>query len=439
MRLRPCALLALLAAVLVFAFAPGRALAQDDGTSVSGSIADNTPTSGLTTDFDPDGGFTQGDLHTDVSDPTHAQLLGSALSPTDFSYTAADVSANVNSSTLTDAQSAVGASDLPGFGGARNQSFAAGSSSTTAVSSERQDSRQAFASGSLTAAFSGGISKSAFSGRSTQLTHAGGQSFSGQGVSLPPLTVGVGPTQTLVQTSGAEEGQQAGGAGQALATQDSDSQGSYYATDPALTGQAETSIPSLQLGPQIPSPKMDASGFFLEPSFGNVRQYEYDDGQTPPTAASRALIPGAVLSEPPDYIAAASGFPDSTMGTAALPTEASNFVSSIVPLKDPDAPPFPAVSDGNVFGVKVGLHPSLHKLGQTPLHGSFRDYERKVQEERLLHGMSITQAQQFYQADLRSFQKAGNGERKSTIQPFGSNQDQNQTPIMQTTYKGVIR
>ena len=433
MRLRLCTLLALLAAVLFFAFPPTRALAQDDGSSVSGSLADDTPDSGLTADFDPDGGFTQGDLHTDVSDPTHSQLLGSALSPSDFSFTSADVFANVNSSTLTDAQSAVDVSDLPGGGGARNQTFAAGSSSATAASSERQDSRLAFASGTLTAAFSGGESKSAFSGLSVQLTHVGGQSFSGQGVALPPATTGVGPTQTLVQTSGTGEAQQSS------AGQESDGQGVYYATDPVLTGQAETSIPSLQLGTQIPSPTLQVSGLFLEPAAQAVPQYEYDDGQTPQTAASRAPIPGAILSEPPDYIEAASGFPDSTMGTAALPTEASNFVSPLVTLKDPEASPFPAVSDGNVFGVKAGLHPSLHHLRQTPLHSSFRDYERKAQEERLLHGMSITEAQQFYQADLRSFQEAGNGERKSTIQPFGSNQDQNQTPITQTTYHGVIR
>ena len=211
----------------------------------------------------------------------------------------------------------------------------------------------------------------------------------------------------------------------------------YIATDPALTGVAESFTAPLQLGTDLPQPSIEVIGYFLDPGPTAIPRYEYEDGQTPPLVSSLAPKVGTILGLAPEYLPSKSGFPDSTKGEAALPTEASNWLSPVVQLRDYTASPFPAVSDGTVYGIKTGLNPTIHVPQAQAVRGSFRAAEKRAQEQRILHGMSISESSAIYRSDLRDYQRYGlHGRRLSTVHPTDNS---NQIPVFQTTFRHPIR
>ncbi len=138
--------------------------------------------------------------------------------------------------------------------------------------------------------------------------------------------------------------------------------------------------------------------------------YQYDDGQTP----SAGIAPvGAVLGSAPAYTHAASGFPDSTQGTAGAtdPFTAASLSSGALST----APPFPPVSEGTVFAPKTRLNPNLHTRAVLPT-GSFEAYEQKLRRFRLAHGQSISQADAAYREDAQQFHLSrSRGGRRSSL------------------------
>ncbi len=388
---RSRALLAVFPALCLWAAAAARAQSTSFSNSISGSlstpIADSTAESGFNSSFDAiTANLPTPDIHVDISDATHSHLLGSTLSPADTAYANAYAETAPHTAALTDAQSVVGANDFYFGGGRRSQAFAAGGLQRYAgTAATRQEMRGSTGAASMAAAFTGAVSaRDAFSGRAAAKrgTEAG---FSGEGLALPAVQTGPGATQTLAASGAPDES------------------AGFFATDPVLTGFTSGWKTGPELHGDMASPSLEASMFFSEAPVPR-EAYAFDDGQTPPIR--RAQMPGQILGLPPTFNASATGFPDSTKGEAALPTESSAQVSPFNRGVDPNGPRFAPVSDGTVYEPRTRLVPSLHERFYEPKTGSFEAYERRLQRLRISHGMSISQAASAKQDDLRAFQRS---------------------------------
>ncbi len=389
--------LSLAAAVLL----AGSAYAQESlspglSPGLSGSLSDSTATSGFNTSFDAStASLTNPDLRTDVSDDTHSQLLGSAISPLDNSYANFAAQTAPMTSTLTNSQSVTGFGNFS-FGGRHSQSFAStGTAGTLEAAAARRSSLAGFGTQAGFATTAGG--RAAFSGQTSSLdagTHVG---FSGEGVAIPKTVSGAGPAQTLV-SSGASTG------GADLAS-------GYNAVDPVLSGDKQEA--DLELAGDMGSPSTQTGAFFAEAE-PVERQFQFDDGQTPPSRI--AAHPGSILGVAPEYAPNPSGFPDSTRGLAGLAQETSNSASPFAPAGKPGNSPFAPVSEGTVFGLSTPLNPSLHNLSGRPATGSFEAVEHRAQEQRLTHGVSISDSFNAYQQDRRDYHQSVGRRRSPTLQ-----------------------
>ncbi len=373
---------------------PAAVLAQGGGftSSLSDPVtAASTPQDGFNATFNAStASLTNPSLHTGVSDPTHSQLLGSSLSPADYeAYQSSSPETAPRTGIQTDAQSTAGASDAF-FGGRQNRSFSGAGSFVGG----RQSARETAGVLSTEAALTGTLSAhAAFSGLGPASTTSQ-IGFSGQSVGLPAARTGPGAVQTLATTGSADQNS------------------GYYAKDPVLTGSSSGFETGPELKGDMPSPSVETAAFFG--GTGSTReQFQFDDGQTPPL--SKPLTPGQILGVAPAYQAAAGGFPDSTKGLAGLPSEVELGISPFALSTNPDAPPFAPVSEGTVFAPKTQLSPNLHMQPLNPL-GSFEVYERRLQAQRLTHGLSISEAAAAKQEDLRNFQRSRNrAGRRSTL------------------------
>ena len=418
----------------------GVAHAQSLSPSISGSIGDSfaqdTAISGLDSTFGGDAASIQGsDTHTDVSDPTHAQLLGSALTPMASSYVNSTADTTPLTYSLSDAQLAAQAGTVSS-GGHRSQAFVAGASASVsgAAMAGRQAAVSSLGTSSMQAAF-GGVtgSKAAFSGQSAPSSAApnfsgemrgGAASFPGQ--TMPGSASGVGsPGMAQLPPNAASSMLQAGGSP------------GFYATDPVLTGQSDLTA-SLQLGNDAPTPSAETGVFFAEPSTLQAPQFQYDDGQTAPLPSGPRA--GQVIGTSPEYMASTTGFSDSTRGTAALPTELSNATS---PLERSaagfGASPFRSLSDGLSFAVPTGVTPSLHQgEAESPVrtYEAFAAYERRAQQQRILRGATVSEADSMRREDIRNYQQGRYGR---SSRPSRSSSLNDTAPRFETTYHGSIR
>ncbi len=366
--------------------------------SVSGSLSDNlsssfsdeNETEGFDSTFDSESSsFINPTLHTDISDPTHSSLEGSAISPVDNSYLSASVSNTPQTSILSDAQSAVGAFS-GGFGGRRSQIFTAGGgargSSVASVSAT-----SSFGLASMETAFSGGTSgRAAFSG-TTANTAGTALSFSGEGIPVPPTVSGIGVTQMVVSSSSLRDPNR------------ETASDAYYALDPVLSGSDAGSEGDTELLGDMAEPSSQTGQFFAEYAGPTEAQYEFDDGQTP--LRSFTATPTNGLAAAPDYGPSPSGFPDSTRGLAGLPSELSNATSPLSGPANLSGSPFPDVSGGNYYGLTLRFAPSLHAQPAYKPTFNFEAVERREQEQRLLHGASISESSEIYAQDLRKYQR----------------------------------
>ena len=383
--------------------------------NLSNPLSESTSTQGFDSQFDPStSNLTNPDMHTAVSDDTHSQLLGSAISPLDNAFVSSAVQTAPHTDTLTDSQATIGANSFS-FGGRRNQSFSAGGTSGMAAGlAARQGALEGF--GGSSAAFTGGVSgKAAFSGQTSSITSAGtALGFSGEGIPIPTTHSGIGPSQTLALANGTTE--PASG---------------YYATDPVLSGSANGYQTDLELTGDMPSPSSETSGFFAEGS-PPVRYYQYDDGQTPPISV--AALPGPVLGVAPEYTPNPSGFPDSTKGLAGLAPEAMNERSPFDSTTNPSNSPFAPVSEGNIYALTTLLNPNLHAAPASRARASFEEVERRAQEQRLTHGVSISQSASIYRQDLRNYREDTGRRRRPTLQDLeNQNQVRSHASLMQST------
>ena len=356
------------------------------GDPLSGSLSDETQTSGFNSTFDSStNNLTNATVHTDISDPTHSELLGSALAPFDSAYASGSVDTTPQTGVLTDAQAAVGASGGSFGGGSRNQIFISGGF-TSQNTAGRAAALNSLGQASMRAAFGGGTSgRAMFSGTASS---SAGQalSFSGEGIPVPQTQTGVGATQTTLQIS------------------KSDRPDGFYATDPVLSGSTAGYEADLQLYGDLPLPSQETGVFFTEASSPATPQYQYDDGQTPLLYA-RSTVAGQVIGSSPEYGSSPFGFPDSTRGLAGLTTEAAAVASPLERLNEAGSSPLASGNEGLSFSPALHLIPDLRTQPPSSQAFRFEAVERREQEQRILHGMSISEASEAYKQDVRKYRR----------------------------------
>lgn len=380
--------------------------------SLSGSIAQSTSTSGLNGTFDAESSnFSNPALHTDVSDPTHAQLLGSSLSPADIPAVNAFVNGTPETGTLSDAQLAVRYGET---GSARHRGSPFASSATLSSfggAANPQGSPAAFSTATQGGAFSGSAeTQAAFVSRSLLTSPHSFTSNEGKAVA------GSG-TRNTRRPYGTEEGGEFESA---------------TATDPVLTGASSSYESDLQLEGDMPSPSADTARFFATGS-SSAPQYQYEDGQTPPLRT--APVPGSILGIAPEYGPASNGFPDSTRGLAGLPSELANSTSPLE-RKPNQGFSFTASPDPSPdSGLRQHLNPDLHALPLSSSAISFQAYERQMRAQRLRAGLSITQSSMLYQQDLKNYQqrRRGRTSRSRVGQSMNSNDSGLQQQFMSSS------
>ncbi len=346
-----------LAAALALVLGPARAQAQSTslspsiGESVSGSLTEESQTSGFNSTFDSStSNLTNSTVHTDISDPTHSQLLGSALTPFDSAYVSGSVDTAPQPGVLTDAQAAVGAPGGSFGSGSRNQIFTAGGFAAQSAAS-RAVALNSLGQGSMRSAFSSGASSRAMFSGAASSSAGRALSFSGEGIPVPQTQTGVGATQTTLQLN---KGDRAEG---------------FYATDPVLSGSTAGYEADLQLYGDLPLPSAQTGVFFADSSGVATPQYQYDDGQTPSLYA-RSVAAGQIIGSSPDYGVSPFGFPDSTRGLAGLASEAVNAVSPLERLGGAGSSSLASGNEGLSFSSTLHLIPNLRT--QPPPHEVFR-------------------------------------------------------------------
>ncbi len=363
--------------------------------SLSDPLSESSTTSGFDTSFDAStANLTNPDVHVDVSDDTHSQLLGSAIAPVVNAYASFSAQTTPMTSTLTNSQSLTGFSNYS-FGGRRSQNFAStGIAGSAAAITARQSALAGFGSSAAFGAAGGG--RAAFSGQMSASTTGTSVGFSGEGIPNARLSLEAG----ILQGGMSQVPASAGGA---------DPQSGLLLGDPVLTGvnpQAD-----LQMGGDMASPSMTTSAFFAEET-PQEPAFQYDDGQTPPLRMQPRA--GSILGGgAPEYEPNPTGFPDSTKGLAGLATESSNAASPFVGSSRLNESPFAPVSDGTVYGFSTRLNPSLKNLSGQRESGSFEAAERRAQELRLTHGLNISQSSELYQQDLRNYRESVGRRRHS--------------------------
>ena len=361
-----------------------------------------TQNDGFDSSFEPAAeGFTNNDIHSDVQDPTHSQLTGSALTPMTGASVQSYSYASINTGVMTDSQMVVGQSDF-NFGGKRSQLFSPGSSIPSA-SASRLSAMETLGSGSAEAAFNG-TAGSRLSETSQSGTGTAGRSFSGEGATVPKVEQGAGPKQFLSST------------GAPVA------EGAYVATDPVLTGSTSGYETESQLGGTAP-PTTQVEQTFADQITPESR-FQYDDGQTPaltsdPKPGSVGTGAGAVI----EYTPSPSGFPDSTRGLAGLPSQQSLDISPFPSLSSGSLFSPPAVSEGTVFGLKVTLNPTLHPVETAvaaPSIGLLIASERRAEMQRVASGMALSDSAALYRQAIEGYRRARGGRRPRTLEELDS-------------------
>ncbi len=368
-------------------FSPLIACAQN--TSLSPSLAtplvQSTSTSGFNSVFDSESAnFTNSELHTDVSDPTHSQLLGSVLTPASVPSVNGAVDSTPQTGTLSDAQLA--------------SQYGAG-----AVSGRRDS---AFAVGATSVGFGSLVSAQSFRGGgygavSGQMASAGTQMTRDAFTASASSVSGRSPASPMSDSRSYDLDPRLVSRSQVDALGTSVTVG--LASDPVLTGTLSGLGSATQMQGELPSPSSQTAQFFASSSPPNA-PFQYEDGQTPPLQVYQT--PGVVLGAAPAYGTASSGFPDSTRGLAGLALESDALVS---PLERADTGVSPLASSvaGSASGLRQRLNPNLHASPPPAPPQSFEAFERQAQDRRLLAGLSISQSSMIYQKDLRDYQRRG--------------------------------
>ncbi len=350
--------------------------------------------------------LTSSGFRADVNDATHSQLIGSALSPFDNALVNPQTDASPRTGITTDAQSTIGLNDFS-FGGGGSQGFTAGGRQAfSAGTTAGRGAPNGFGLASTGGAFSGDASsRRLFSGH-LAVVGSTGASASGQGGSPPQVQISGRSMQPL-----AEDGSVSEATG-------------LPATDPVLTNSISGSEAGPELHGDLPVPSGQTASFFAEPS-PRVDSYQYDDGQTP--SLTRVPVAGAILGTTSVYSHALSGFPDSTKGLAASPTETEYEQSPLSHSFATEGSPFAPISGGAVYAPGVRLHPDIHT---EPLQTAGAGQGHRPERLRALGGPagapSFDSYNQF-QRELRHNQ--GRPKRKSTLTPAYQGGITGQKPI----------
>jgi hypothetical protein len=347
------------AAALSLCAAHGRA--QSLSPSLSDPLAEQSETTGLNTNFDQGAQLgvtvTQG-----ILDATGSDLNTSSMS------------ALVNSSLQVRPTAASSSADAGHAGGAREGQGGAWSVAGFGISGF---SGAAVSDGD---GFGRGAGLSAF--RANTMNHA---TAGGQHGALPDTPASTGKVASGSGYAGSEVSGSGLGNGYSETASSSDS----TPVDPVLATVRGSD--SMLGGPILiaASPQAEASEFFSSPD-PVPPSYQFDDGVT--AQLLTATVPGRILPNRTTYAAPLNGFPDSTLGQAALPSAASEAQSPLERAAS-GTDIFPAVSDGKVFGLHTGIVPNLFTVPHTRTDAAFRGLQDRLFELRIMNGMDVTDAE----------------------------------------------
>lgn len=358
--------------------------------TLSDPLAPSSGADGFNTSFDAStSNLTNTFLRTDISDPTHAMLDGSFISPVDNANVNGFVSTQPLTQVLTDAQMAV-AFGSESFGGRQSRAFAAGANSFAETGSSSATSGNSARGGFTRGAFSGSLTgRAAFSSQSAS-SNISGQAFSGDVSSAP-----VDPTYSTAQSI----------ASVSLA----DGTRARLSVDPVFANAGSGMDSSMATQGDPIQPSAEAGEFFASDT-GAQPQYQFDDGETP--LLGGPLVAGRIIDTSTAYGVGAGGFSDSTKGMAGVPLEGSGSVSPFPSLTLSGDSPFRSFSDGSVYEPKEYLNPSLSAPPTKTGNASALARARRAEQKRIEMGMSTTESEEIYQQEVKN---ARNPSRRSTL------------------------
>jgi hypothetical protein len=326
-----------------FAFCGMQLGAQSVSPSISSSLADQSNTAGLDTNFSQGAELGQ-TSHTDVSDATASDLSAGAMSAT-VNSSAQSVSGNMFTA---------GAGERPGaassgYGGGRAGAGASGFAVSGFGSTRGSAGDDGF-------------------GRS-----AGGEAFR---------------TASLGRSAKRELDSQSTETGPGNGYAETTSTSGLSAEDPVLASPSGENVLEVPILGAI-SPTAEAESYFMsaEPV---QKQYQFDDGVTP--EFYNPASPGRLLPTSDNSSAPLNGFPDSTIGQAGLPLDTAeerapggNTASMTTA--------FPPVSEGTVFGIKGGVSRNLFAAPRSPKPAALRAQQDKLFLTRIMNGMNVSDAE----------------------------------------------
>lgn len=358
--------------------------------ALSDPFAPSSASDGYNTSFDAgSSNLTNTFVRTDISDPTHAMLDGSTISPVDDAHVNGYAPTQPRTQVLTDAQMAVFYGE-ESFGGRQSRAFAAGATSFAEAGSSNATSGSTARGGYTKTAFSGSLTgRAAFSSQSALSTIAG-QAFSGD-VSNTPVDPMYAAAESVASVSLA------------------DGTRARLSVDPVFANGAAGTDAGAGLGPDMPQPSAEAGAFFASED-GAQPQYQYDDGETP--VLGGPLTPGRIIGTFTNYGQGSGGFSDSTKGMAGEALEGSGSTSPFPPVALEGDSPFRSFTDGSVYEMKQSLNPSLRVPLVPEKSGVALARARRAEQKRVEMGMSAMESEQIYREELRNARRP---ERRKTL------------------------
>jgi hypothetical protein len=353
--------------ILGYALFSARLWAQDTPT-LSTSLSDQSNTTGLDTSYAEGAGALGTTFHSDVTDATHSDVFGTAMSPSVDEFS---ISNNVNaySDSYAPQEDALqlstlngGGSRTPGDSSFSNSSFGSGPSSVSG--------------------FGKGTGEVAF--RPT--------SENGLSAFVAGHLTGAGSNR-MVAMEGSSSGTPSAGADPALLS---------VGSDAAMLEAGTSSTTSA-------SPASEAAVFFMAGDTDPV-QYQFDDGVTPELTVQ--LEPGRqLLPLSSTYSAPQNGFPDSTLGLAGLPLDTSE-IHAPGGLKTAT---LGSSTEGQSlsFEMKTGVVPNLYASPPALPKVRFRAQQDRIFEQNVLNGMNVTQAEIERRKALAAYRQSFRGSSKS--------------------------
>lgn len=369
------------------------------GDSVSDQVSDSTQQSGFNTEITPGASDFSNPLllHTDISDPLHASMYASVLSPlvSGMAQGSVVIGGSALAAPATDVQQLTAPDGSPGRGAGASALRIRGFSDT----SNSANASSAFSTtASTTSNFNGASSRGAFNGQMTASAFTGGgmggmkggPSAGGPAASLPSSessseSGSASPLSDAASSPGIESGDGSapvsGGASAASAT------------DPVFTSAlAAVSPDNAGSFGAAPENALTAANAYFRPveDQGDSGIATQANSSMPGLANLSQRIPGSIMPNTSSSEIVVAGFPDSTNGSAGSlseyavamsPLEHASMVTGSSPFRSLEETPFLS---------QHYLNPTLH-VGSSSGKPRLSALRRELQQKQNEFGSDLSQ------------------------------------------------